>query len=51
MNIMEVILECPEELSEELSIMVKEKMEKAGLRFYKRVPLKAEPFIGKTWEH
>lgn len=47
----EIVLECPEELSEEYAKVVKESMEDAGNVFCKIVPLAAQPVITKFWEH
>jgi DNA polymerase I-like protein with 3'-5' exonuclease and polymerase domains len=47
----ELLVECKEEYAEELAKVVKDCMEKAGARYYTRVPLKADPYIGKDWCH
>lgn len=47
----EILLEAPESLTENLSKIVKDCMEKAGERFYKRVPLHADPIISNSWTH
>lgn len=47
----EILLECPEELAEELAQVLKDSMEKAGKLFYSRVALKADPVITSYWTH
>ena len=47
----EWIVECPLDLSEELSKVLQESMEKAGDVFCKTIKLKAEPCITKYWKH
>lgn len=47
----ELVLECPKELADEVSQLVKDAMEKAGRVFYTRVPLKATPVVGEFWGH
>lgn len=47
----EIIAECPEAIAEEISIVLKECMEKAGERFCKTVLLKATPVITDYWTH
>ena len=47
----EIMVEAPEDIVEDLSLVVKDCMEKAGARFYTRVALTADPFVGNTWEH
>ena len=47
----EILIECPEELSQECSNKLKEYMEKAGKYFCKRVPLTADPQISDRWIH
>lgn len=47
----EILLETPLELAEELAKIVKDCMEKAGQRFYTRVPLHADPVISDHWTH
>ena len=45
----EIILECPIEKSQEMSLWLKEKMEEAGGEFLKRVPVKAEVVVANNW--
>ncbi len=45
----EIVVECPESMAEQVSIIVKECMEKAGDIYCTRVPLKADPMITKFW--
>lgn len=47
----EILLECPTEMGEEMAEITKKSMEDAGKRFYTRVPLKADPYIGPDWTH
>lgn len=47
----EIIVECPDEIVEHTSQVLKDCMEKAGSYFCKRVPLTAEPQIGNKWLH
>jgi DNA polymerase-1 len=47
----EWIVECPEDLSQELSKVLQESMERAGDVFCKTIKLKAEPCITKYWKH
>lgn len=47
----EVVLECPDTISEELAPIVTKCMEDAGNRFYTRVPFTASTHRGLTWEH
>lgn len=47
----EILVECPEELTEEISKVVKDSMVKAGERFFTRVPLDASCDVGKYWIH
>jgi len=47
----EVVCECVEVESEYWANIVQDCMEKAGAYFCQRVPLKAEPYIGKDWTH
>lgn len=47
----EVVVECNESLSEEISELVKEKMEEAGRVFCKQVNMLAEPVITDHWTH
>ena len=47
----EVIVECPESLSQEIADIVKTSMEKAGNIYCKLVPLKAEYNIAPYWKH
>jgi DNA polymerase-1 len=46
----ENVIECPEEIAEETSKALVEAMEKAGAKFCKRVPLKAEPCQATYWK-
>jgi DNA polymerase-1 len=47
----ELICECPEEMGETISTILKQSMEKAGDVFCKTIKLKADPCITKYWEH
>lgn len=47
----EWIVECPEEMAEKLSKVLKNCMEQAGDLFCKAVKLNAEPCITKYWKH
>lgn len=47
----EWIVECPEEMAEELSKVLQECMEKAGEVFCKVVKLRAEPMVTSVWKH
>lgn len=47
----EILIECPESLSNICSIKLKEYMEIAGDYFCKRIPLKAEPQVADMWVH
>jgi DNA polymerase-1 len=47
----EWIVECPLDLSEKLSKVLQESMERAGDVFCKTIKLKAEPCITKYWKH
>lgn len=47
----EWIVECPVDLSEELSKVLQESMERAGDVFCKTIKLKAEPCKTKYWKH
>lgn len=47
----EIVLELPINISEKWSKIVKDAMENAGNYFCQRVPLKADPYIGKDWTH
>ena len=47
----EWIVECPVDLSEELSKVLQESMERAGDVFCKTIKLKAEPCVTKYWKH
>jgi DNA polymerase-1 len=47
----EIVLECSEEMSEEMSKVLKDCMVKAGEYYCKRVPLTAVPMVTKVWEH
>jgi twinkle protein len=46
----ENLVECPENLSKEVSKQLVGAMEKAGAKFCKRVPLKAESVIAAYWK-
>ena len=45
----ENLVECPEDLQEEVANALESAMVKAGSLFCKRVPLKADPCIAKHW--
>ena len=47
----EWIVECPENMAEDVSKILQECMEKAGDVFCKTIKLKAEPCITKMWKH
>ncbi|MFP4698696.1 MAG: DNA polymerase [Eubacteriales bacterium] len=47
----EVLLEAEENLSQEIADVTKECMERAGSKFYTRVPLKADPQVVNWWYH
>jgi len=47
----EVLLEAKESLSQEIADITKECMERAGRKFYNRVPLKADPQVVDWWYH
>lgn len=47
----EVLLESEDKIAEEVSIITQECMERAGRKFYTRVPLKAEPQVVDWWNH
>lgn len=47
----ELVIECKESSAEEVAKKLQECMEKAGNKFCKTVPLKAEPCIGDFWNH
>jgi DNA polymerase I-like protein with 3'-5' exonuclease and polymerase domains len=46
----ENVIECPEEIVEQTTKALVDAMEKAGAKFCKRVPLKAEPCIATYWK-
>lgn len=47
----EILVESPEHLTEEMSVVVKDCMVKAGAKFFQRVPLDASCDVGKYWIH
>jgi DNA polymerase-1 len=47
----EWLVECPEEMAQDMADVLQDCMEKAGEVFCKTVKLKAEPMITKTWKH
>jgi DNA polymerase-1 len=47
----EWIVECPKDLSEELSKVLQDCMEKAGDVFCKTIKLRAEPCVTLNWKH
>lgn len=47
----EILVECPKELSKELSQVLIDSMKKAGLKFFTRVKLDAKCDIGSYWIH
>jgi len=47
----EILVECPDDMADMVSSIVKEAMETAGALFYTRVPLKAVPAVGDVWIH
>jgi len=46
----ENLIECPLNLAQECSVALKEAMEKAGNKFCKTIPLKADPCIAPYWK-
>jgi DNA polymerase-1 len=47
----EIIVECPNELSSNISTILQKSMEDAGQVFCKVVKLRAEPVKTVTWKH
>jgi len=47
----EWLVECPEEMAQDMADVLQDCMERAGEVFCKTVKLKAEPMITKTWKH
>lgn len=47
----EIVIECPTEMGDEMASVLQQCMEDAGKPFCKIIPLKAEPWIGKYWNH
>ena len=47
----EILVECPEDIAEEVKNILVQCMEDAGKPFCKIVPLKAEAKIGNYWVH
>jgi len=47
----EIVVECPEEIAEHVSNLLKVCMENAGNYYCKVVPLQAEPQITSYWKH
>jgi DNA polymerase I-like protein with 3'-5' exonuclease and polymerase domains len=47
----EVLLEAEEDLADEVAVIVQDCMERAGAKFYTRVPLKADPKVVDWWNH
>ena len=47
----EWIVESPADLAEELSVVLKECMEKAGEVFCKTIKLNADPCVTLNWKH
>lgn len=47
----EILVECPESYTIEMSKIVKNSMIKAGAKFFQRVPLDASCDVGKYWIH
>lgn len=45
----EIVLECPDESSDQIAKLLKETMEKAGERYLKDVPVIAEALIADSW--
>lgn len=48
---MEFEVECPEDIVDEISNLLKQSMEKAGTYFCRIVPLKASVDIDDHWVH
>lgn len=47
----EIVIECKQDLSSEVSFQIKRCMEDAGKLFCKYIPMEATPEITKTWKH
>jgi DNA polymerase I-like protein with 3'-5' exonuclease and polymerase domains len=47
----ELHLECPEDMANDLSFILKDCMERAGRVFCKTIPVKADPCITPYWTH
>lgn len=47
----EIVADSPKEYAEEVSILLKECMERAGAVFCKTIPIKVEPVITDLWLH
>lgn len=47
----EIVIECPEDMAEDMGKLLQECMEDAGKPFCKIIPLKAEPCVTEFWEH
>lgn len=47
----EILVEAPKGISQHMGKVVQECMEKAGERFYNRVKLTADPYVGPDWKH
>lgn len=46
----EILVECPESIGQQTADALQAAMEKAGTKFCKRVPLKADPCIATYWK-
>lgn len=47
----EYVLECPEDISEQVAPVLKESMESAAKVFCPTVPIVAKPVVSKAWDH
>ena len=47
----EVVIECSEDMAQQMANVLQDCMEKSGKLFCKRIELKAEPNITKQWNH
>ena len=50
-HIMEICLECPKELTDEVVRATKHFMESVGSKYCHKLPLPAQEEIGKYWKH
>jgi len=47
----EIVIDCKDEIKEELAEIIKACMIKAGSIFCKLIPMKIQPEISKQWNH